>query len=196
MSQEDRGQSIAISLGISAIDVLTCAMISSFVLFLVMAGTTSHGRARRAGTNSTSFVLTLQYDKTESVFNVILVPNSKSPSLHEAPLSLWTDEANKTESFQGSEDKLNGSALQGTWSWNPVPSLGDALLIIEEAVPQAWNVSVSYAHAPLLREANVRIQIDGRCRFTSNFVIEPGQTIHVTDLPNDGACSAQKSLGL
>lgn len=191
MSREGQSDSIVITLGISAIDVLSCAMISSFVLFLVFTGTQSRrGHLTNKGKNGPpALVLHMQYHNSESVFNLILVPRAANPASKQEQILLFTDESSKTEPLQGLG---NGT---GVFSWNATPTLAEALLIVERPEPIAWDVSVSYAHAPTLEDSTVTFDIDGGCHFKGETKMHPSQTIHLQDLANYGSCSAQKSLG-
>lgn len=197
MSREGQHQSMVITLGISAIDVLSCAMISSFVLFLVFTGTLfrrAHHNTNKGNNGSPALVLHIQYRNQESVFNLILEPRAVASASKHEQILLWTDESSKTVSLQGLENETTGSA-PGVFSWNATPALKEALLIVERPVPIAWDVSVSYADAPSLEDSTITFDIDGGCQFKGEITMHPGQTIRLQDLPDYGSCSAQKSLG-
>jgi hypothetical protein len=196
MSHEGQRQSVVITLGISAIDVLSCAMISSFVLFLVFTGTLPPlGHHMNKGNSGPSaLVVHMKYQYSESVFNLILVPRSATAASKQEQILLWTDESSKTELLRGIDNRTTGSAA-GVFSWNATPALAEAMLIIERSDPIAWDVSVSYADAPTLEDRMITFDIEGECQFKGEINMHPGQTIHLDDLADYGSCSAQKSLG-
>jgi hypothetical protein len=195
MSHEGKS-SMVIPLGISAIDVLCCAMISSFVMFLVFAGTASRRpqHAEQSGNGPPAIVLRMRYDKPESLFNLILYPAKTTQSSDRGDILLWTDESSTAE-VRGAQGPKSESSTAGGWSWTATPALEEALLIIEQPVPRLWNVDVSYADAPTLEDATVNIDIYGKCTFERVIKLHPGQTIDINELAPSGSCSAKESLG-
>lgn len=169
-------QSILISLGISAIDVLCCAMIASFVLFLVLS---SRARDQNRGTKGElARCMQIRIEEKESdptaVLNLVLEPPlSSGPA--EIPSSLWTDEGSSGSEIQHWQAARPGLQQDGHWKWL-VFSPRLSMLILEKPVSGDWHASLGYAHGMSGSELRVAVQCDGACEYNCEISLRPGET--------------------
>jgi hypothetical protein len=182
--------SLIVPLGISAIDVLCCAMICSFVLFLVFANAADKQRRKEVGPSVAAIVIRLVSHKPGVEFNISLTPPPNTVVADEVPTLYFSDQA---------QGRVRKAGLQkgGSWKWIKMPDLGDArdaLLIVERPITGQWHASVSYSASSSLEDADLIITMTGRCPFKRLVILHPAQTLEFDDLPSDGSCAASDNL--
>jgi hypothetical protein len=197
MSYQSNRQSMILPLGISAIDVLCCAMVASFVLFLVLSSQpVRERRAAANGKSSPSMKLRLTVFDPTTVLSLKLLPPQGGEEAVPVPVSLWTDEPVNARDTGPSPDRKPALQKGGGWAWFVFPRGGESLLVLERPLNGQWRADLSYAHGPSLEDVRVNVQVYGSCLFTSDVTLKPGETTHITDLGKNELCSAQKSLSL
>jgi hypothetical protein len=147
--QAQRSTRLTIALGISAIDVLCCALVGGLVLFLILSVEgRNHKLAGRGGPNR-DLVVMLLYDNWNPppVLRLRVTPgNSPSPGKRAGgPTEYWTDGDRR-------RDAGNMFLESGGASWSVVPDATEvgermAILHLRRPVPGDWGLTVGYVES-------------------------------------------------
>ena len=166
MSYQDNRQSMIPALRISAIDVLCCAMVASFVLFLVLSSQpVRRMRASGKGKAASTIHVQLSVNDPATIVSLNLIPPQGGGDAIRIPAALYTDQSANPAAARAAADTAAGILKGGGWNWVAFPDWGKALLVLEKPVNGQWKADISYAHGESLQDVKVTVQLIGSCEF-------------------------------
>src|ERR1039458_6760074 len=128
MSYQDNRQSVILPLGISAIDVLCCAMVASFVLFLVLSSQPARRmHASGKGKSASTIHVQLTVHDPATVVSLKLIPPEAGGDAVRIPAALYTDQTINPAAALAEAGSSAGILKGGGWNWVAFPDWGEAL---------------------------------------------------------------------
>jgi hypothetical protein len=141
--------SLIVTLGISAIDVLCCALVGGLVLFLILSQEGSIKRLASSRGPNRDLIILLSYETVapEQVLRLrLLPPLGRAPAYKSAPTEYWSDRMDG--------GRIEDSVLQdgGVSSWSILgddrrPGSRQVVLHVHRPAPGQWGFSVGYVDA-------------------------------------------------
>lgn len=200
-----RRVNMTVVLGISAIDVLCCALVSSLVLFLMFSSVRRHEAIQRVvGANELALVLTLPPASDSSARPELRVRLTMEAAGEGEQVSFWTaDDFVDEPHNQAGRMVQQGGGIQ--WYSAKAGEPGEervSIAMIHRPSAGRWSVALGYldtsdgALAPADRDVQVNLSILGACESEVRFRLALGEERMIDSRGGENAegCDPKESL--
>jgi hypothetical protein len=207
---------LIIALGLSAIDVLSCALVSSIILFLLFSSPSKSKTPTAEATADVGLLIKIAIDQEEPIVRLrVYPPNPDDEDRKSLPVEFWSDLNGQSAKGLGEIRSLYESDGSAIWvpsstSETKVVSVAgtspEAALFVHRPKSGRWRLELGYMtsrsdlaapHLPKFIDANVTIAASCLTKVRSRLELGVPRVIDDAEPPEDGkanSCSLNEAL--